>query len=335
MENTKMKLSIIVPVYNVADYLPKCLDSLLAQDLSQNEYEIIVVNDGSTDNSGEIAQQYADKDANITLINQANQGLSGARNTGIKHAKGEYIQFVDSDDYLEKNVLGGLLRQVEKDALDVLRFKYQNVRINNESKEYEIFKPYKSDSFLFDDYSSKVTDGVSFLNERFGTACYAWAFILKRDILNNCIFKQGIYFEDTEWTPRMILKAERIASSDTIVYNYLMREGSITKAINKDKQRKVVEDKIKLIDSLLEHSNGLEDKSWFERMIAGTVLSTIGCIAADFYEERKKYLKELKQRNIFPLSYNKTTKETKRKLQLINFSPRLYCWMIYVKNYRK
>ena len=329
-----MKLSIIVPVYNVADYLAKCLDSLLTQDLPQNEYEIIVVNDGSTDNSGEIAQQYADNYANVALIHQANQGLSGARNTGIKHAKGDYVQFVDSDDYLEVNVLGGLIKQVENDDLDVLRFKYQNVRINT-GGEYEIFQPYKSSSFLFDNYSSKITDGVSFLNERFGTACYAWAFILKKEILNNCIFKQGIYFEDTEWTPRMILKSQRITSTDTIVYNYLLREGSITKAINKDKQRKVVEDKIKLIDSLLEHSIGLGDKTWFERMIAGTVLSTIGCISADFYDERKKYLKELNQRNIFPLSYNKTTKETKRKLQLINFSPSLYCWMIYIRNYRK
>lgn len=328
-----MKLSIIVPVYNVADYLPKCLDSLLAQDLPQNEYEIIVVNDGSTDNSAEIAQQYADKYANIALINQANQGLSGARNTGIKQAKGEYIQFVDSDDFLEENVLGGLMKRIEKDDLDVLRFKYQNVRINA-GEEYEIFQPYKQSSFLFDNYSSEPTNGVDFLNERFGTACYAWAFILKRDNLNDCIFKPGIYFEDTEWTPRMVLKSQRIASTDTIVYNYLMREGSITKAINRDKQRKVVEDKIKLIDSLLEHSNGLEDKSWFERMIASTVLSTIGCIAADFYDERKKYLKELNQRNIYPLSYDKTTKGTKRKLQLINFSPSMYCWLIYMKNYR-
>lgn len=329
-----MKLSIIVPVYNVADYIAKCLDSLLAQDLPQNEYEIIVVNDGSTDNSGDILQQYAEKYANITLINQSNQGLSGARNTGIKHANGEYIQFVDSDDYIEKNVLGGLMKQVEKDDLDVLRFKYQNVRINNESKVYEIFKPYKSDSFLFDDYSSSATDGSSFLNERFGTACYAVMFIIRKTILDNCIFKPGIYFEDTEWTPRMILKSKHIASTDTIVYNYLMREGSITKAVNRDKQRKVVEDKIKLIDSLLEHSSGLEDKSWFERMIAGTVLSTIGCISADFYDERKKYLKELKQRNIYPLSYSKTTKETMRKLQLINFSPNFYCWLLYMKNYR-
>lgn len=331
----KIKLSIIVPVYNVADYLPKCLESLLAQDLPQNEYEIIVVNDGSTDNSRDIAQQYADKYANITLINQSNKGLSGARNTGIANAKGEYVQFVDSDDYLEENVLSGLIQQVEEDNLDVVRFKYQNVRINEESKEYEIFKPYKSDSFLFDDYSAEVTDGITFLNKRFGTACYAWAFILRREILNNCIFKPGIYFEDTEWTPRMILNSKRIASTNTVVYNYLSREGSITKAVNKDKQRKVVEDKIKLIDSLLEHSTGLEDKSWFERMIAATVLSSIGCIAADFYDERNKYLKELKQRNIYPLSYYKTTKEAKRKIQLINFSPSFCCCLIYMKNYRK
>ena len=226
------------------------------------------------------------------------------------------------------------MKQVENDDLDVLRFKYQNVRINA-GGEYEIFQPYKSSSFIFDDYSSDVTQGVNFMNERFGTACYAVMFIIRRTILENCTFKSGIYFEDTEWTPRMMLKSQRIASTGTIVYNYLMREGSITKAVNKDKQRKVVEDKIKLIDSLLEHSTGLEDKSWFERMIAATVLSTIGCIAADFYDERKKYLKELKQRTIYPLTYNKTTKGAKRKLQLINFSPSLYCWLIYMKNYRR
>ena len=114
-----------------------------------------------------------------------------------------------------------------------------------------------------------------------------------------------------------------------------MREGSITKAINKDKQRKVLEDKIKLVDSLLEHQQNLEDKSWFERMIAATVLSIIGCIAADFYDERRKYLSQLNDRKVFPLSYINTTKQAKRKLQLINISPTVYCWMMYIKNYRK
>lgn len=328
-----MKLSIIVPVYNVKDYLAKCLDSLVNQDLPQEDYEIIVVNDGSTDNSGEIAEEYSKKYSNILLINQENQGLSGARNTGIANARGEYIQFVDSDDYLEPNVFGRLLKQIETDKLDVLRFKYQNVRINVNG-EYEVFQPYKQSNFLFDDYSLEPTIGIDFLNKRFGTACYAVMFLIRRKLLEDCKFKSGIYFEDTEWTPRMLIKASKIASTDTIVYNYLMREGSITKAINKDKQRKVVEDKIKLIDSLLAHLQNLEDKSWFERMIAATVLSIIGCIAADFYDERKLYLSQLKDRNVFPLSYLNTTKQVKRKLQLINLSPALYCWMMYLKNYR-
>ena len=324
-----MKLSIIVPVYNVADYLAKCLDSLLAQDLPQNEYEIIVVNDGSTDDSGVIAQQYADKYSNITLINQANQGLSGARNTGIKHSKGNYIQFVDSDDYLEVNVLGTLMNQIYKEDLDVLRFDYQNVRISD--KQYEVFQPYKFPHQV--DTLHNVVDGETYMNERMGYACYACQFVIRHELTGT--FKPGIYFEDTEWLPRMLLSAKRVNSSPLIVYNYLMREGSITNAVNIEKQRKVLEDKIKLVDSLLETQKTIANKIWFEGMIAATVLSIIGCIAADFYDERKKYLKELKQRNIYPLSYRKATKETKRKLQIINFSPSMYCWLIYMKNYRK
>ena len=331
MENTKMKLSIIVPVYNVADYLAKCLDSLLAQDLPQNEYEIIVVNDGSTDNSGDIAQQYADKYANITLINQANQGLSGARNAGIKHAKGDYIQFVDSDDYLEANVLGELMEQVEKDELDVLRFNYENVNDND-----EIINPNK-DPKNFVDFSNQVVDGLTFLNQRLGPACYAVQFIIKKNLLieNNIIFKSGIYFEDTEWTPRMLLKAGRVASTSAVAYYYLVREGSITKAVNIDKQRKVLNDMILLIQSMREQYYQNTDVIWYLSMIAGTVLSTIGYIAANFYDEHRAYLGWIKELNVYPLSYSQSTQRVKRKLQLINISPNLYCWLMHIKNNRK
>lgn len=326
-----MKLSIIVPVYNVADYLAKCLDSLLAQDLPQNEYEIIVVNDGSTDNSGDIAQQYADKYANITLINQANQGLSGARNAGIKHAKGDYIQFVDSDDYLEANVLGELMEQVEKDELDVLRFNYENVNDND-----EIINPNK-DPKNFVDFSNQVVDGLTFLNQRLGPACYAVQFIIKKNLLieNNIIFKSGIYFEDTEWTPRMLLKAGRVASTSAVAYYYLVREGSITKAVNIDKQRKVLNDMILLIQSMREQYYQNTDVIWYLSMIAGTVLSTIGYIAANFYDEHRAYLGWIKELNVYPLSYSQSTQRVKRKLQLINISPNLYCWLMHIKNNRK
>ena len=326
-----MKLSIIVPVYNVADYLQKCLDSLLAQDLPQNEYEIIVVNDGSTDNSGVIAKQYADKFPNITLFNQANQGLSGARNTGIKHAKGEYIQFVDSDDYLEENVLGALVKQVEKDDLDVLRFNYENVNDNN-----EIINPNK-DPKHFVDFSNEVVDGLTFLNKRLGPACYAVQFIIKKKLLidNNIIFKSGIYFEDTEWTPRMLLKTNRVASTKTVAYYYLMRDGSITKAVNKEKQRKVLEDKILLIHSMKEQYKINTSAIWYLSMIAGTMLSTIGYIATNFYDVRKSYLKKIQELQVYPLSYYQSTKSVKRKLLLINFSPSFYCWLMHIKNRKK
>lgn len=326
-----MKLSIIVPVYNVADYLAKCLDSLLAQDLPKNEYEIIVVNDGSTDNSGNIAQQYADKYANITLINQANQGLSGARNTGIKCAKGDYIQFVDSDDYLEENVLGGLMRQVEKDNLDVLRFNYENV-----NDKGDVINPNK-DPKHFVDFSNEVVDGLTFLNNKLGPACYAVQFIIKKELLidNNIIFKSGIYFEDVEWTPRMLLKAGRVASTGAVVYYYLVREGSITKAVNKDKQRKVLEDKILLIQSMKEQYSQNTNAIWYLSMIARTVLSTIGYIATNFYDEHSAYLSKIKELKVYPLSYTQSTPSVKRKLQLINISPSLYCWLMHIKSNRK
>ena len=139
--NERMKLSIIVPIYNVAAYLKKCVDSLLKQNI--DNYEIILVDDGSTDDSGAIADEIVrdamgngqwliDKESNrqspiansptLRVIHQLNAGLSAARNTGIATAQGKYILFVDSDDYLQPNVLGALMEQVEHDNLDVLRF---------------------------------------------------------------------------------------------------------------------------------------------------------------------------------------------------------------------
>ena len=128
-----MKLSIIVPIYNVAPYLRKCVDSLLVQDISDSE--IILVDDGSTDDSGWIADELVNafrlsplaSRLLLRVIHQSNAGLSAARNTGIAAATGNYIMFVDSDDYLQPNVLGTLMEQVEREHLDVLRFRYQNV----------------------------------------------------------------------------------------------------------------------------------------------------------------------------------------------------------------
>lgn len=252
--------------------------------------------------------------------------------------------FLDSDDYWEPNVLEGLLAQIERDKLDLLRFKYQNVRIKNEGVnelknewEYEVFNPYKHDHSRDNDYSEVPTDGVSFLNSRMNTQCYAVMFIFKRSLLiddrcidNRCLFTEGIYFEDTDWTPRMLCKAKHVASTNTIVYNYLVREGSITKAVNRSKQQKVLDDKMRLIGEMQRQSNELKSKglnnAWFSRMIADTVISVIGILSVDFYVERKEYLKQLKQMNIYPLASKSA------KARLINLSPRLAVELLHLKN---
>ena len=340
-----MKLSIIIPIYNVETYLRKCIDSVLKQDYS--DYEIILVDDGSTDNCPAICDEYANSRLSaldpplIKVIHQANAGLSAARNSGIEVAQGEYLMFVDSDDFIEPNVLGGLMAQIERDNLDVLRYRLQYVRLKNEGiseleneREYEVYNPYKSDPFKGNDYSEEPTDGVSFLNMRMNTACYAWAFILKRELLDDCIFTPGIYFEDTDWTPRMLVKAKRVASTDTIVYNYLLtRQGSITNAVNRSKQKKVLDDKMRLIGEMQRQAKELELKglsnAWFSRMISDTVISIAGIIGRDFYEERDAYLAQLREMRIYPIS------GTSIKARMINFSPRLLVSLLHIKNSKR
>lgn len=316
-------LSFVVPVYNVESYLSKCLESILDQDIAEDDYEIVVVNDGSSDKSGEIAREYAEKYSNIILINQQNQGLSGARNSGIKVAKGKYIQFVDSDDYLEPNVEKALVDKMEKENLDVLRFNYQNV-----NEKGEAFDPNKA-SKLYVDYTDSVCDGLAFLNERLGYACYAVQFVIRTDLVRSIpLFKENIYFEDTEWTPRVLAAANRVTSVDIIVYNYLVRQGSITKAKTIEKKRKIIDDKLALIVSIKGQMVGKSDKRWYEGMISGTVISLLGAVVADLYAERKRYTNKLMELEVLPLSGYHLSKGAMRKRRLINISPLLYCLLI-------
>lgn len=354
------KLSIIVPIYNVEQYLRKCIDSLLNQDIPSSEYEIILVDDGGHDMCPQICDSYAETHKNIQVVHRENGGLSAARNSGIEVAQGEYIMFVDSDDYIEPNVLGGLLAQVEREELDVLRYNFQNVRILTDNDgmsrtnvlnephtlsdvEYEVFKPNKAQKRDVD-YSETVTDGETFLNERLGPMCYAWAFMIRHCLIYNdgmsrdkslnephalndvCLFKEGIYFEDTDWTPRMLMRAKRVASTEKVIYNYLWRTGSITLPTDPQKRRKVIEDKIALIRGFKEQSKLVRDPKWFVWMTSGTVMSILGMISAMSSAERKPYIQELKSMQIFPLS-TKKEKIMSHKIKTImaNISPSLYC----------
>ncbi len=324
-----MKLSIIVPVYNVAPYLRKCVDSLLAQDIS--DYEIILVDDGSTDNSGAIADEILNThsqspiaNCQIKVLHQLNGGLSAARNTGISLATGQYILFVDSDDYLQPNTLANLLEQAERDKLDVLRFRYQNVKENG-----EVFVPHEGMKTNYNDYSSTPTDGLTFLNERMWVQCYVVQFLVKTEIVRQELFTHGIYFEDVDWTPRMLLRAKRVASTDLVVYNYLWREGSITLS-QKDiaKMRKQLHNKLELIGKLNILGNSVVCRRWFDGMISFLIINIIGIISSTFYQERKQYIKQIKALNILPITTYRIAPRAQKKVKLINISLNLAIWTL-------
>lgn len=320
-----MKLSIIVPIYNVAPYLRKCVDSLLAQDIT--DYEIILVDDGSPDECPQICDDYAEKYTNIKAIHQTNAGLSAARNAGLAIAQGDYIMYVDSDDYLQPNVLGILMQQVERDQLDVLRFRYQNVRETG-----EVFMPHEGMKSDYNNYSSELTDGLSFLNERMWVQCYAWQFVLCRELALQEQFTLGIYFEDTDWTPRMLLRAERVASTDLVVYNYLWREGSITLS-QKDisKQRKQLQDKMGLLERLNLWGNTVADRRWFDSMISSLVVNIVGMLAGSFYAERREYIKQIKALGILPITTDRIAPRAQKKVKLINWSINLATWLMHIR----
>ena len=353
-----IKLSFIVPVYNVAPYLRKCVDSLLAQDY--DDYEIILVDDGSTDGSSEICDEYAASPLSaigtspfskadhstipIRVIHQANAGLSAARNTGIRAANGAYLCFVDSDDYWEENVLGGLIEQVEREKLDVLRFDYQNVRIVDAGRlEYEVFEPNKTPRYI--DRRDDIVVGETYLNTRMGYACYAWQFILRRDLiinsftpssvhsLNACLFTEGLHFEDVDWLPRMMLRAKRVNSTQMTVYNYFWREGSITQVQgNKDKIRKNLEGRMTIIESYSALMEQYPECRWLKNMQSSMAAGVVATVAHSFYPERQEYIRRLKALKVFPLSIADQGKTYVRKARLINLSPCLMVTLLHLKN---
>ena len=341
-------LSLIVPIYKVELYLRQCVESLLLQDLPRDQYEIILVDDGSPDGCPKICDDYAALYPDfIRVVHRKNGGLSAARNSGLEAAQGKYVQFVDSDDYIEPNVLGALIEQCEREQLDVLKFDYRNVRLvtSSETAEhistvgkryatpisrvYEVFEPNKSAHYV--DSGRDVTDGATYLNERFGYACYAWHFTLRREMAG--AFMYGIYFEDTEWTPRMLLQSKRVNATTRMVYNYLNREGSITTATSPEKRRKVLNDKMLLIDSLQQTAKQAPNNRWFRSEIAGITLSLLSIIAFEFWDEHETLLRQLQAKHIYPLKSHFAI-HNPNKLRLVNLSPLLYCYLLRLKHKR-
>ncbi|MBB4808079.1 glycosyltransferase involved in cell wall biosynthesis [Chryseobacterium defluvii] len=219
MTNTvPSKVSIIVPVYNVENYLAKCLDSLIDQTL-QN-IEILVVNDGSTDNSEQIIQNYARKFPDkIKALHKENGGLSDARNFGIDRAVGDYIGFVDSDDYVTKTMFEEMLALAEKHQAKMVICNIQKVDEHGNVTQKLTQIPNMPEQIVLENNFSVFSD-ISYF------ACNK---LFKKELFNGKRFKKGVHFEDIQLIPQLLLECEMLAQTQNFHYQYLERTDSITK----------------------------------------------------------------------------------------------------------
>lgn len=323
-------LSIIVPLYNSEHFLPKCLDSLLSQDIPLEDYEIILVDDGSPDGSKAIAENYASNYPNIIVISQDNKGTSGARNTGLRNATGKYTYFVDPDDYILENSLRILINRMEEESLDVLRFGYTEVD--------EHYRPTKScKNPESPDYSSLIMDGCSFMAERLGIACYVWTFLFRTSLLkdNGLFFYEGDYYDDTPWLPRVFLLAKRVDSIDIKRHFYLIRSNSLVQSLDQRLVRKKIDGQMFLICELTKQkqsSNNEKATIWYNMMVAHCALTLLTLVSIYDFSNRKVFLDYLCRADVYPLSIKEGSLVKKAKLSLINLSPELFCQFIHLKN---
>lgn len=334
-------LSFIVPLYNSAKWLEKCLYSILNQDISEDQMEIICINDGSPDNSADMAREIGKSHPSIIVIDQPNQGPSGARNTGMKAATGKYLAFVDPDDFVEPNVYGQLVQRMENEQLDMLRFNY---RIVDEDYNHVEKRPFEK-AF---DYNPRLMSGAEFLATRLDIACNIWRYIYRREIIttNNIWCFTGDYFDDTPWLPLVLLKAERMNICDVVAYNYLVRADSLVKT-NDPKMMKPKSDGVILLLKYLkqeecdiQRGNLIVDPVWknkilvwYKMMQTSSVISLLTRIGASLYDSRSEYIGKLYNLDVFPLSMAKSVgRNAKLKILLANISPYILVEIVHLKN---
>ena len=312
------KISVIVPVYNTEKYIEKCLNSILCQ--KGAEIEIIVVNDGSKDNSGNIIKKIQSNYPNIIkYYEKENGGLSEARNYGVKKATGDYLCFIDSDDFINKNLFDNLIKYI-KQGVDLIKFKCIKVYENGEKYE-------KIDGPTFE-----TKDGKQAFNELFGQDVLiepAWLYLYKREFyLNNQFeFPEGKYHEDWGIVPYILLSANTVISTDIYGYYYLQSQNSITRNNENEKIFKRAYDMLEHYDNLIKKipclnlDNKTEEN--FKIFMSNCLVLKLEELPEKYY---KQYIKELKARKVFDNFKARDFKQLIKKI-LLKINVNLYLKM--------
>ena len=315
-----MKYSIIIPVYGVEKYIRKCLDSILNQ--SYHNFEVIIVNDGTKDNSQKIIDEFVNKDKRFKTFIKKNGGLSDTRNYGVtKISKDiDYILFIDSDDYIENDLLETVNSVLSKSFVDALKYACQYV-----DEEYKIIQ--KQTLVEFNDLN-----GIDALSLLIKDPIYmtAWSYVYKKDfwISNNFLYPKGRIHEDSFLTPYVLAKADKVSSINYIGYNYLQRDNSIMGDKNPEKIKKSLFDMLINMEELLAKFNELD-------IAKEKILILSDNFAKDLYylplryekNNTKEYLKLLKKKKMYKY-FNKNGIKIKIEILMIIVNINLYIWFL-------
>lgn len=235
------RLSFIIPAYNAQHYITRCIDSIYNQGLSGADFEVIIINDGSSDETLSVIQGLQENRPEIRIINQPNRGVSIARNAGIESACGEYIWFVDADDYLFTGAANFLLSHVYKENLDVLTFSLKEVNQDEDPGELA-FSPTQKLSLVMS--GREYVAGRNYYNT-------VWHYLVRRHLLteNNIKFPVGrILVEDAIFTPNVFLSSKRIAHCEVMAYVYFRNALSVTKSRNPEHLLKAAQSLMLVVD---------------------------------------------------------------------------------------
>lgn len=317
-------ISIIVPVYNVEKYIDKCLKSLTMQ--TYKNIEILVVDDGTKDDSIKIVKEFEVIDNRVKILSKANGGLSDARNFGLNHASGEYIFFVDSDDWIEVTACEMLVKEMESLQADIVIGRTKVHKNENISYlDYRINERIKYDSII---------NGLDFLKEQLKENqmhMVVWNKLYKREFIikHNLYFEKNLLHEDEDWTPRVFLKNPKVVVTDTVVYNYLIRENSITQSSDRKKNGL---DLIKTCNKLLSEVKNVVDVE-----LRNLLYNRLAEVYLSAYVIGKLY--SIKENSIVHkkfISRNAKSRKNKFKACIFCMNPKLYCSMLtYYRDFKK
>lgn len=305
-----VKYSFIVPVYNTEKYLKRCLDSLVRQTFK--DFEIIIVNDGSTDNSKNVISEYEEKYNNIKVINQKNQGLSMARNNGVKEAIGKYLIFIDSDDYVETN----LLKEVDKEIDDSEVLRFQVITEDEDGGSVNIYNEEAFDKM-------KGYNAFKYISE-YHFVEPAWCYVYQTDYyLNNKFsFKKDVYHEDFGLIPYIIYKAMKVKSIGYAGYHYVQRNGSIMNTNDYKKTIKKAFDMLEQYKTLRLFSKNINKKNNYDDYYLSYISNSVIVKAVELKKkERKVYVHELNKLKVFDgILVNTKIRKLKKKLIRLNLN---------------